>query len=201
MRTFIISLLIAISTIAAAQSDEAHCARIITWYGIDFSHTWFVNQKAFDNPDELSNELIPGWNSQVVDNKRKFDLKKFFNKSKFYYQKDPVFDKNIALNVETRITNSKDLPLITEDSIQGIISNYNITEPDSDVGLVLICVSLNKKTKKGSFFVTFFNTKTNEVIVTKRMEGAPRGLGMLEYWSTSFYDVLRRAPKEMGFIY
>ena len=201
MRALLISILITINVFAIAQSDEVHCARIITWYGIDYSHAWFINHRAFNDADELQNELIPDWNRQVVDNKRKYDIKKQFNKSEVFYQTDPVFDRNLSSDVKSRITDNDNPPTITNDSIQTIVNQYIITEPFSEVGLVLIAETLNKKTKRGIYYVTFFNTKTKEVIVTERLEAVPHGLGMLEYWSTTYYDVLKKAPKEMGFIY
>lgn len=201
MKTAIFTIFLAISINAFPQSDEAHCAQKITWYGIDFSHTWFINHKAFNNADNLANHLVFDWNRIVAEDKHKYNLRKFFNKNEVLYQIEPVMEKNIASNIKTRITDNRNPAVITIDSLQNIINEYNIIDPYSDVGLVLITVCLNKMSKRGTYFVTFFNTKTKKILVTKKIEAAPNGIGMLQYWSTTYFDVLKKAPKKMGFIF
>lgn len=201
MKTILFTLVFTLNIVAFSQSDEAHCAQKITWYGIDFSHSWFINHKAFNDADNLANHLVFDWNRIVVENKNKYNLKKFFNKSEVLYQIEPVMEENIASNIKARITDNRNPAVITIDSLQKIINNYNIKNPDTEVGLVLIAVSLDKIKKRGTYFVTFFNTTTKEILITQKIDGGPHGFGMIEYWSTTYFEVLKKAAKKMGFIF
>ena len=74
--------------------------------------------------------------------------------------------------------------------MNALIAKY----PDSDdesIGLVFVAEQMSKKDIIGTYYVTFFNLKTREVLTTCRQYGKAGGFGMRNYWAATIYNLMK----------
>jgi hypothetical protein len=81
---------------------------------------------------------------------------------------------------------------LSEDVVKEIINDCS-TESDIETGVIYIVESLNKIDKEATVLVTFFNIKTKEIILLKRVTGTPKGYGFRNYWINAIYKVLKKS--------
>jgi hypothetical protein len=62
--------------------------------------------------------------------------------------------------------------------------------------LIFNVESLNKLIEEGSFWVTFVNMGTKEVLFTERLTAPPSGFGMRNFWAGSVNGVLAKIKKK-----
>jgi len=204
MKTYwliIVSLVLFAGT-ANAQSNKAYCAQEITWFGLDYSQAYFIDDVAFPSPYRLKDELFLEWNNFVFKEPKKFDIKHAFNKRHVSYSTDYISSRNSEVDIDKRVGNywlQEDY--LSIDSIQEIVSSYQLPENNSGVGLVFIVESLDKPNRRGVYWVTFFDIETKEIMLTEQIIGIPGGGGIRNYWANSFYNALIKAGRDMGFVF
>jgi len=204
MRThwlIIASLLLYAGTINS-QSNRAYCAQEITWFGIDYSQAYFIDDKAFPDPSKLTDKLFYEWNNFVFKEPKKFNIEKAFNKRNVLYSTSYINNRNTEIDINKRVGNFWfQEGYLNNDSIQEIISSYKLPKHNSGVGLVFIVMSLDKPQRIAEYWVTFFDIESKEILLTRQINGAPGGAGIRNYWANSFYNALVKAEREMGFVY
>ena len=196
-----ISLFVFGSTVYS-QSNKAFCAHDITWFGLDYSNAFFIDSKAFPDPYKLQNELFREWNELVFSEKRKFDIAKVFNKREVSFMPEYINSRNEEVNIKKLIIDDRyyQRRFIT-DSVQIIIDSYQIPENITGVGLVFIVESLNKPYHEAIYWITFFDIGSKKVLLTEPITGRPSGAGLHNYWANSFYNALKKAERNMGFVF
>jgi hypothetical protein len=98
-----------------------------------------------------------------------------------------VKQRNLQVNPDQlRIDNDYSINL---SRIDEIVKEYQTTETQG-IGLVFIMESFNKNLEKGFMWVTFFDIKTKQVLLSVKMEGDAGGVGIRNHWARTFYNVL-----------
>lgn len=176
--------------LAGQSREELREAESITWFGVDFSEARFVGRYDFKSPLELKDKLIPAWNQLILREPEKYDISRYFNKSKVETELGDVYDRNSKIDEsEILIDFPESNYELTEEKIQEIISEYK-TEY-TGYGLVFIVESFNKSLQKGTVWVTYFHIHTKQVVLTKKMSAEPMGFGIKNYWARVFYRIMQ----------
>jgi hypothetical protein len=199
MKKVIILLIIFLqSGVIFAQSiEELKDAESITWFGVDFSETRFVGKYDFKSPWELKDKLIPEWNQLILREPEKYDISKYFHKSKVETELGDVYDRNSKIDESEIIIGFENSEHeLNEEKIQDIVSEY--TTEYTGYGLVFIVESFNKSMQKGTVWVTFFHIPTKQVILTKKMHAEPMGFGIKNYWARVFYRVMQECETSLS---
>lgn len=194
MRKLILTFItVSLSGIVHGQSmEELRKAESITWFGVDFSEARFIGKYDFKSPWELKEKLIPAWNQIVLHEPEKYDIGKFFHKTKVEKELGDVYDRNSKIDELEIIVGSEESDYtLNEDKIKSIISEYKTDY--TGYGLVLIVESFNKALEKGNVWVTFFHIPTKQVIFTKKMSAEPMGFGIKNYWARVIYRVMEES--------
>jgi hypothetical protein len=183
-----------ISVFAQSPSDVSN-SKSWTWFGIDYSHCYFLTKMDFPDAYDLK-EKLQAWNDLVLLEKEKYIYKTLTSK-KVDFSTDMIKAVNDQVDVTERLDNDgfKSTHLDPAD-IQGIVNGYDIPQHLEGVGLILIAESYSKPNKKGAYFVTFFDIETGEVLITERMLGKAQGFGLRNYWAYSYYKVLQQVGKK-----
>jgi len=162
----------------------------MTWYGIDFSNVKLIGDKGFEDPEKIRDEYFNSINKIVVSESSKYDLHKTFYKTNVEIDSLIIEERNLQIDLETMLAGDvNSTSLINIDDIPLIISEYN-TEEKEGLGLVFIMKSLEKDDKKARMFVTFFDIKSKDVLLTQEFEGKAGGFGFRNYWARSVKNVL-----------
>ena len=173
-----------------AQSDRSGCTSATTpsgnivFLGIDYSLARF---SYIDESAAYTIRTLPEINRLFVTEAKKYDIGKLMGKSIVKTDLDHANTTAYNLSAEHIILN-EDYKISVDDVI-ALIAKY----PDSDdgVGLVFVAENMNKKNATGSYYVTFFNLKTKEVIAACRQTGKASGFGMRNYWAGSIYNLMK----------
>jgi len=165
-----------------------------TWFGIDYTHCYFIMSYDFPSVSDLESK-ISAWNNLVLVEREKYLVKPFKGKT-LDFSVDMVKGLNEGMDVKSRISNDGMLASHLESSeIQDIVNKYKIPEDLSGVGLIFIAESYNKPDEKGAYYVTFFDIASKKVLSTERMLGKASGFGLRNYWANSYYVILKELGK------
>lgn len=197
----IISIFVFGSTVNS-QSNKAYCVQEITWFGLDYSNAFFIDSRAFPDPYKLQNKLFSEWNELVFREEKKFDIAKTFNKKEVNFMIEYINTRNKEADILKLIKDDRYYQRrFNSDSVQMIIDSYLINENISGVGLVFIVESLDKLDLEAIYWITFFDIESKKVLLTEQITGRPSGAGLHNYWANSYYKALRKAERDMGFIF
>jgi len=194
-----IYLLFTVSSSSFAQgiSDILNSSKSeILFIGLDFTHCNFVGSEGFTDPKAIVERIIPAWNNLFITEKEKYDLAKTFQKQSFEYDLSYVGEQNAEIDFLHIVSdNEEDAEHLDENQVANIIDRYRI-DADQEIGLVFVMESFDKLSAKGNMYVTFFNTRNNQVIFTERMSGKTGGIGVRNFWARSIYNVLLAIQKK-----
>lgn len=198
----LLSLLLALVVLTGYSQSEktAIAADEITWFGLDFSKALFVgsfNQFAEAGEtggSQIKNKYIPGWNELVVNERTKYDFKKFYKKSSVIYDLDIVTKRNSAVDADKLLSMNSAENRITKEDIAKIVSQYKSSK--TGVGLVYIVEVFSKADEKGVIWVTFFDIASRKVLIAEKFTEKPGGIGLRNFWAKPVFEVLRSSGKK-----
>lgn len=109
---------------------------------------------------------------------------------------DIVHEHNAELDVLAMVSqDGKDHIHLNASDVEQIIGSYDF-KGKSGIGLILNVESFNKLIEEGSFWVTFVNLESKEVLFTERLTAPPSGFGMRNFWAGSVNGVLAKIKKK-----
>jgi hypothetical protein len=168
-----------------------------TWFGLDYSEAYLIGSEGFTNPSDIKDRYFNSWNLLIKNEYDKYNIGKFFKKSKVEISLENVTTRNQDLNIYDRVVddNSKMLHL-DKDKVQEMINKYEFSDDQEGLGIVFVVESYSKTAVIANYYVTLFDIKTKKVLLTERMEGKPGGFGIRNYWAKSYYNVLNTIYKK-----
>lgn len=183
------------SVLLSQTEEDVYNAETITWYGLDYTNTYYISTVDFPDPYALKSKFS-AWNDLIINEREKYDLNKFFN-TDVILNIGMIEERNDKIRLKGRVSDDDFLTTHLEpENIQEIINNYDLEDDEAGFGLVFIVESLSKPNTKGAYWVSFFDIKTKRVISTERYLGKAGGFGLRNYWAKSFYNVMMEAGKE-----
>ena len=175
----------------------------ILYLGIDYTQARLINDPSKPGI-AVRDEIYPGINALVINEPKKYDLQKAFNKTLINNSLGIVTKRNKAINAENiESTESADFNRLKEADINKLVSGIDF-EKKKGIGLLFIVEGMKKVDKKGtaSIWVTFVDMGANKVLMTERMEGETSGgFTFRNYWAGTIYSVIvsieKRKYKEL----
>lgn len=181
--------------IKAQSNAELFNSAKMVWFGVDMSRSKLVGVEGFTDPYDIQKRYVPAWNSLVLTEAEKYDVRKFFKKGEVVNDIVAVEAVNEKINPGEWVqTNSYTLD---KSEIAGMVKKYKSTEKEG-LGLVFIVESFDKFKESGFIYVTFFNIATKEVILTEKISAKAGGFGVRNYWASVIYKVMEASEKKMG---
>lgn len=167
----------------------------IFYYGIDFTKAKLIDDAAA-NALDIKDRQFAGINDVVVNEPKKYELAKAFQKSNIDHDLGPIHKKNQTVNPDNiKSTTSADYNRLKAADISGVIKDLE-TGDKKGVGLVFVVEAMSKTQKAAAIWVTLFDIKTKKVLLTERMEGTAGGFGFRNYWAASIKDVMNDIEKK-----
>jgi len=162
----------------------------ITWFGLDFTHIRLIDRLGFTYPDTIVERYFASINTLVLNEPRKYSIKKFFYKKEVEINLEIVSERNKCIDPDVLVLDANEQYTIDKDSIKQIIAEYK-QEGTEGIGVVFIMESFNKKEKLGHMWVTFFDMASSQVLFTAKMQGKAGGFGWRNYWVKTCYKVMK----------
>lgn len=190
MKIFIYLMLLIFSSFNAFSQgqDLLFNSDEFVWCGLDYSKVRCIGSQGFTDPLAIKEKYFGAWNQLVLDESKKYDLKKAYGKEK------QVTDLSIASERNQNVDYTKlviDEPYTFQSGdLKQIISDYDFENHPSGLGLVYIFESLNKNEQKAYLYTIFFDLATQEIIWFRKFSADARGFGFRNYWARSIYEVI-----------
>lgn len=197
MKSFKFFVLLSILGATAGNSfaqghNKAFSESSVTWYGVDYSLAKFT--LITESTQLVVTNYIPAINAVIVqEQEKKYNIRKFFNKTNVTIELDNVNEHNQKIDpAQLGVTNTNS---ITQDDVKKLISTYN-TAGKTGMGLVFVGENMNKTTSTGSFYVCFFDLATKNIIDSQHMVGKAAGFGFRNFWAGAVFEVMKQWAKE-----
>lgn len=179
----IILIMLLIQSINAQNSIKKQ----VTWMGLDFTEAKLFPSVAFTNPSVIRDTYLEKWNQIILSEPTKYNIASYFDIDSLDYDLNVVKKRNLAIVLENLVVDKSNY-ILNEENIRSIIRQFPIGE---GIGLVLVVESFNKNNSTGTYWATFFNRSTLELISTKKIKGKASGIGIRNFWANSLYLALK----------
>ena len=192
----LLSFLLAFTGFSQSKSDVFNPGTEITWLGLDFSGAKFIGDRERLGSESDIRHLLDAINELMIKEADKYNVAAAVQRKKVEYATDVVNEHNAELDVLSLISSEgKDHVHLNPSSVDEIIASYDF-KGKSGIGMMFNVESLNKLIEEGSFWVTFVNMGTKEVLFTERLTAPPSGFGMRNFWAGSVNGVLAKIKKK-----
>jgi len=156
-------------------------ADTIYFYGYDFAHFTFAEDVVVNAPGRYIFPWINYINSHFPFSEMEKWMKTTIIQDFSFTNK---INKEIVDNLSMMAINASSA--LTEDSIQAIISNYDLKQKDG-IGLVALMEYVNKAKEETLVQFVFFDIKTKKHIKTyESLVYGGNGIGFTKHWGRSF---------------
>ncbi len=169
----------------------------ILYLGIDYTQARLINDASQTGID-VRDKYFPGINAVVINEPKKYDLQKAFNKSMINNNLSIVTKRNKTINAENiESFESADYSRLKEEDINKLVGGIDF-ENKKGIGLLFIVEGMKKvdKSATSSIWVTFVDMGAKKVLMTERMEGVTGGgFGFRNYWASTIFSVIEKIEK------
>ena len=197
-----IIILIAIITLYSNTTYSQNACDVFNttemyWYGFDFSLAKMIGPD-FNDPMKIRDDFFFSWNELVLKESPKYNLQKFFRKSKVFYNLSVVNGRNFKVDYTKLVSyNNSDVVNLTDSAISNEIETYNVSK-DKGIGLVFFIESFNKFQQQAYVSVVFFDIATKTVLFVKKMNGKAVGVAFRNYWAGALFNIMKQCDKNYG---
>lgn len=189
-------LMVVSSAFAQTKSDVFSPDAEITWLGLDFTAAKFIGDRERLGSTSDIRHLLDALNELMVKEADKYNVAAALKRKQVQNAIDVTMEHNAELDILSLISaQGNDHVHLNPDGVEQIISDYDF-KGKSGIGLMFNVESLNKLIEEGSFWVTFVNMGTKEILFTERLTAPPSGFGMRNFWAGSVNGVLAKIKKK-----
>jgi len=193
---FILSFILSCPAFTQTKSEVFDPNTDVTWLGLDFSGAKFIGDRERLGSESDLHHLLDALNELMVKEADKYNVAAALQKKKVEYGTEVTTEHNAGLDVLSMISaEGKDHIHLKPGDVEEIVSSYDF-KGKSGIGLMFNVESFNKLIEEGSFWVTFVNMGTKEVLFTERLTAPPSGFGMRNFWAGSVNGVLTKIKKK-----
>jgi hypothetical protein len=193
---FMLSIFLVSPLAAQDKADVFNPSTEITWLGLDFSGAKFIGDRERLGSESDIRHLIDAINGLMVAEADKYNVAAAIQKKSVENAIDVTNEHNAELDVLALISaDGKDHVHLNPSQVEEIISSYDF-KGKSGIGLIFNVESFNKLIEEGSFWITFVNMGSKEVLFTERVTAPPSGFGMRNFWAGSVNGVLAKIKKK-----
>jgi hypothetical protein len=192
---FILSFF-ASAAFAQDKADIFSPSTEITWLGVDFSGAKLIGDRERLGSESDIRHLLDAINELMIKEADKYNVAAAIQKKTVENGTHVANDHNAELDVMSMLsTDGKDHVHLNPTSVEEIISTYDF-KGLTGIGLIFNVESFNKLIEEGSFWITFVNMNTKEVLFTERLVAPPSGFGMRNFWAGSVNGVIAKIKKK-----
>lgn len=193
---FILSILVTLPVFGQDKGDVFSPSAEITWLGLDFSGAKFIGDRERLGSESDIRHLIDAINALMINEADKYNVAAAIQKKTVNNEIEVTNEHNAELDVLAMISpEGKDHVHLSPAQVEEIVSSYDF-KGKSGIGLMFNVESFNKLIEEGSFWITFVNMGSKEVLFTERLTAPPSGFGMRNFWAGSVNGVLAKIKKK-----
>ncbi len=168
----------------------------IVFLGLDFTKVKIIGEP-LSKTDDIVAKQFTLINQKFVNERKKFDLNKVFNKPNLSTAIGMVNKRNEAIDPDQLLSeDSDDYQRLNKNDIETLVKNFDY-DGKTGTGLLFVVEGYNKTLKEISVWVTYINLDTKTVILTERTTGAlTSGFTYANYWLSGFKSLMDKIDKK-----
>ena len=161
----------------------------ILWLGIDFSKAK-ITKKGFDLTQEVLRYYFNEWNTLIISDQKKYDIRLSFRKPIMTYDLALINKLNRSVKISNILKENISIDDVYSDEA---IANYvrTLEAPTQHrFALSFIVESFDTHSKTGAVWVAILDTNSKEPVLCEKFLKMPSGFGLKSYWGRVFYNLL-----------
>lgn len=166
--------------------------KTMTFYGLDFTHAKFIGTKKLPNPEDLVHKYYPQWYNMFMADESDVEIGGSYKKKEVFYD-TMIYSRNAKIDTKTIITDQE--YSLNRSDINEYLLSYAIPNK-SGLGMVYLVEALNASEKHLSIWITFFDIKTGEVLLTEPIRAKGNGRKFKYWWKNAFLELFDDSSKD-----
>lgn len=181
---------------AQSVKDVFNKENKIVFLGLDFTRVKIIGEP-LSKTDDIVAKQFTLINQKFVNERKKFDLNKVFNKPNLSTAIGMVNKRNEAIDPDQLLSeDSDDYQRLDKNDIETLVKNFDY-DGKTGTGLLFVVEGYNKTLKEISVWVTYINLDSKTVILTERATGAlTSGFTYANYWLSGFKSLMDKIDKK-----
>jgi hypothetical protein len=160
----------------------------ILWMGIDFSKAKFT-QKGFEISIEQLQKLFTDWNTLIISDTKKYDIRLAFRKPIMHYDLFSVSRRNKSIKLSQILTPFINLKSqLSEEEIISYITTFDFLQI-APFALLVLVESFDSLSRTASLWMVIVKTSDKSVVLCDKLLKIPSGLKTKTYWGRVFYNL------------
>ena len=193
---FIVVIFCSVSAHAQSKSDVFNPDSQITWLGLDFTGAKFIGDRERLGSESDIRHLLDALNDLMVKESEKFNVATALKRKNVEISVDVTKEHNAELDILSLISASANEHIhLNPEAVEQIVRSYDF-KGKSGIGVMFNVESFNKIMEEGSFWITFVNMNTKEILFAERLTAPPAGFGMRNFWAGAVNGVLAKIRKK-----
>ncbi len=189
----LICLVLSGQVLQSQETKDIFTSKEAIWYGLDFSKIKLIGSEGFTDVAKIEDVYFSSWNNLIINESAKYNLQLMFHKDTVLFDLSVVEKRNKLPEADELVINN-DTYSLNKNTIAKIIKKYN-TKEKQGLGIVFIMESFDKPKKLGIMWVAFFDIASKTVLLTERLNGKAGGIGFINYWARTYYNVMVKIHK------
>ena len=192
---FSFSFFIIASLQAQSVNDVFDRKSKLVFLGMDFTKVKIIGEP-LSKTNEIVDKQFTLINQKFVNERKKFDLNRVFNKPTLSTAIGMVNKRNEAIDPDMLLSeDSDDYQHLEPKDIEGLVKNFDF-DGKTGTGLLFVVEGYNKTMKEISVYVTYVNMDNKSVIFTERATGKlGAGFTYANYWLSGFKSLMDNIEK------
>jgi hypothetical protein len=165
----------------------------LVFLGVDFTHAKVLNDITA-NAMDIRDRQYAAINQVIVNEPKKYDFQKAFNKTNVTNDITQVVAKNSKIDAEKIVESSADEVHLKPADVSAIVRAYNFSGKKG-IGVMFIMETMNKASAQASMYVALIELPSGKVLLTERFTEKAAGFGFRNYWAKTIWAALEDIRK------
>jgi hypothetical protein len=167
----------------------------LVFFGIDFTKAQFTKSDEFTNKPEILRFFVDA-NNHVNHNSLKIQVTRGLDRKSMEWDFSNVTTQNSLIDWQKAYSDNIDYT-VSEAEISNIIKNLKIDQEKYKdfIGMVLVEENCCKTILLQKISCVFFSINDLNVLLIKRYELKPQGIGFMNYWGSNHNMILTKIGK------
>lgn len=192
MKCLFVALFSVISHCAYSQDIREFFTSLeasIEFVGLDFSQAKMVGVTDRNASTETQATYFRAWNDLLLNETRKYDVKRAFMKRNIHYNFEIVHTLNRQLRYVDLLTDLSPKSF-SKKSLQKMVNRYDTQTMKSTYGVSFVIHSFNKFRERAYVYIVVFDVASKKVLFSAQVSGEAGGFGFRNYWARTIYNIL-----------
>ncbi|MGB0369615.1 MAG: hypothetical protein ACPGD8_09425 [Flavobacteriales bacterium] len=169
--------------------------KTLHWYGFDFSQLRVYDHTKITDANEVKDQICPAWIAYFRKHVSVNNIKLWFMKTHIFDESAVLMDSYKSIDIENFIKIDGGYG-IEDSTIERAISNYELSDTEEGLGLVIFPERFSKLDKDASVVSVFFNIKTREVLFANRTIGSWGSYGFIAIYGKAMVKAVQKSKSK-----